>query len=125
MGVKYVVSTATNDMEFPEWVNIGEPKLPRWEKSKSVTITGLQTIFRQKKFHTFQSASTAVSEEDLKFLMDNVHFKAMLEQGIMKVMDRNPLSALSEKDMLDGMDRDDSWLITKEDFTPETKIVVN
>ena len=102
-----------------KWIAVKEGNAVRYHNGgNSVTVKGVQTLFRTKSFNIFKSVTTKVTSEEFEFLNEQPGFKEKLDKGYYKVMDRNPIGSLEDTEMLEGMQRDDSWLMTPSDFEP-------
>lgn len=104
----FIYSTLTCDNEYTEWKKTGDQQ----SAVRSVLIKGGHGVMN-KNFLTPLGIVTEVSDDDMRFLMNNSAFKFHLEGGFLKVEEK---SYESEKVAADMTGADASAQLTPADF---------
>lgn len=104
----YVYSTLTCDNEYAEWAKAGDQQ----SILHKVLIKGGHGVMN-KNFLTPLGVVTEVSDDDLRFLMNNSAFKFHLEGGFLKVEEK---AHDAEKVAADMKSADLSAQLTPADF---------
>lgn len=112
----YVYSTLTCDNEYADYVKAGD----QLNIAHKVLIKGGHGVMN-KNFLTPLGVVTEVSDEDLRFLMNNSAFKFHLEGKFLKVEEK----AYEPEKVAADMERaDNSAQITPADYEPGGKLAI-